>query len=69
MNLRKRKEIPKATCVCAVYREPVVSKDKGAGREVDTQLRSPSGYLLQIIPVSADICLFCFSCPLPREAR
>lgn len=36
MNLRKGKEIPKAACVCAVYPELVVSKDKGVGRDMNT---------------------------------
>lgn len=45
MILRKG-QIPKAPCVCGVYRKPVVVKGEGVGREVDAQLRSPPGYLL-----------------------
>lgn len=60
MILRKG-QIPKAPCVCGVYRKPVVVKDEGVGRKVDAQLRSPPGYLLHMLPESAcpstDVCL------------
>lgn len=62
MNLRRGKEIPKATRVCAVYWEPVFSKDEGVVREVDVQLRSPPECSLHISPESAhpsDIGLSC----------
>lgn len=63
MNLRKGKEIPKATRVCAVCWEPVASKDEGVAREVDVQLRSPPGCSLHMSPESAHPSDIGLSCP------
>lgn len=71
MNLRG-KEIPKATRVCAVYWEPMVSKDEGAVREVGVQPRPPQGArcisVQSLLTPLTSVC-HVFSCPLPGETR